>query len=298
MATEFFDRPPPAAASWQTRCLNCAAPLSGPYCAACGQKAMPAHPSMHELLHDALEEFVHWDGKIWETLRQLVMRPGALTCDAVAGRRARHIPPLRLYLTCSVIYFLLAALSPARGMTISFSVSSPGESAASGATIRTEMSDEERRAAIEGADNGPRLLRPLVRRTLEDPAGLQRDLLEAWPKVLFVLLPVFAALLALFYHRRSFAAHVYFALHLHAFAFVAMALSTIAKFVRSTPVTVAAGIAVFIWISTYLHVALRRVYGGSQVMTMVKETGVGLLYGVATVPLFLVAAIWIAWHPH
>jgi hypothetical protein len=296
MATELRERAATAPASWQTRCLNCAAPLSGPYCAACGQKALPPHPSMRELLHDTLEELVHWDGKIWETLRLLVTRPGALTCDALAGRRARYIPPLRLYLTCSVIYFLLAAVSPGRGMTISFSVPEPGASKVGGA-IRTEMSDDERRAVIEAAENGPRLMRPLVRRSLQDPAGLQRDLLEAWPKVLFVLLPVFAALLALFYRRRPFAAHVYFALHLHAFVFVAMTLSTIAKFARSTPVTVAASLAVFIWISTYVHVALRRVYGGSQLMTMMKESGVGLLYGVATVPMFIAAATWIAWHP-
>jgi Protein of unknown function (DUF3667) len=259
---------------------------------------MPPHPSMRELLHDALEEFAHWDGKIWETVSRLVVRPGALTCDTLEGRRARYIPPLRLYLTCSVIYFLLAAAVPGRTATIQFSVGGSDTQNVSGVVVRTQMSDEDRRTMIAAAENGPRLMRPLVLRSLEDPAGLQRDLFEAFPKVLFVLLPVFAALLALFYHHRPFAAHVYFALHLHAFAFVALTLSSLAKFTHSVPIDIVAGLAVFIWISAYLHIALRRVYGGSQLMTMMKETGFGVCYGIATLPAFVAAALWVVWHPH
>ncbi|HMD35600.1 MAG TPA: DUF3667 domain-containing protein, partial [Vicinamibacterales bacterium] len=108
-----------------TTCLNCGAALDGPFCARCGQKAVHPKPTLHELLHDALEEFLHFDGKIVQTLRTLVTRPGQLTVDVVSGRRARYIAPLRLYLTVSVLFFVVAALSPPRGIQVT--VTEPGK---------------------------------------------------------------------------------------------------------------------------------------------------------------------------
>src|SRR4029453_9696672 len=40
------------------------------------------------------------------TLRLLFTRPGQLTAEMLAGRRARYIPPVRLYLVASVVFFL------------------------------------------------------------------------------------------------------------------------------------------------------------------------------------------------
>ena len=119
-----------------TTCLNCGAALDGPFCARCGQKAVHPKPTLHELLHDALEEFLHFDGKIVQTLRTLVTRPGQLTVDVVSGRRARYIAPLRLYLTVSVLFFawnlwrslrhgLPAGNDPWDGQTLEWATTSP-----------------------------------------------------------------------------------------------------------------------------------------------------------------------------
>ena len=94
------------------RCLNCEAPLEGPYCAHCGQRHAPPRPTTRELLGEAWDEFVNVDGRAARTLRLLVTRPGALTAEQLAGRRARYVRPLRLYLLCSAAYFLADSVLP------------------------------------------------------------------------------------------------------------------------------------------------------------------------------------------
>ena len=61
-------------------------------------------------LKETTEELTHWDGKVLATLRTLFLRPGALTIDFLAGRRARWLSPLRVYLICSVALFAGRAL--------------------------------------------------------------------------------------------------------------------------------------------------------------------------------------------
>lgn len=93
-------------------CLNCGAPLDGRFCPECGQRDIPPYPSVRELATDAFAEFSGWDGRLAATLRGLVEHPGLLTREFLEGRRARYISPVRLYLTASVVYFVLAASAP------------------------------------------------------------------------------------------------------------------------------------------------------------------------------------------
>src|ERR1700677_2856335 len=88
--------PPPA------RCKNCQAILTGRYCAACGQRADVHMPSTRELVHEALEGLTHSDSRLWRTLLLLWFRPGTLTEEFLAGRRAISLPPFRLSLVISV----------------------------------------------------------------------------------------------------------------------------------------------------------------------------------------------------
>src|SRR3954469_10832549 len=98
---------PTDANRWSVLCLNCDAALSGPFCSMCSQRAVPPHPTARELAGDAFAEFSGWDGKFAGTIRTLIAKPGELTRQWLAGRRVRFIAPLRLYLTASLVYFLV-----------------------------------------------------------------------------------------------------------------------------------------------------------------------------------------------
>ena len=96
-------------------CTNCGTALLGPYCSQCGQRHHD-HP-MHSFWHfvqEATEDLTHADSRLWRTLYALLLRPGLLTREFLDGRRARYLPPVRLYLVVSLLFFLVAGLSAAR----------------------------------------------------------------------------------------------------------------------------------------------------------------------------------------
>ena len=94
------------------RCLNCGADLSGPFCAACGQRAVPPNPTVKELAGDAWQELSGYDGRIAATLRGL-LHPSQLTIEYLRGHRATYLPPaVRVYLIASLVYFVVAAAAP------------------------------------------------------------------------------------------------------------------------------------------------------------------------------------------
>jgi hypothetical protein len=95
-----------------SHCLDCGAELHGRYCAQCGQRATPPHPTMREMVIDAWHELTVFDSRLLATVKLLLRRPGQLTLDYQAGKRSRYVLPLRLYLIASVAYFLMAALAP------------------------------------------------------------------------------------------------------------------------------------------------------------------------------------------
>src|SRR4051812_36542961 len=95
----------PPDANTPSVCLNCGERVSQRFCPSCGQAATDPNPTLGEFLHEAASEFLHWDGKLAATFRLLFTRPGELTQEYLAGRRASYLSPLRLYLTCSVLFF-------------------------------------------------------------------------------------------------------------------------------------------------------------------------------------------------
>ncbi len=88
-----------------THCENCGAPLSGPYCAQCGQPAIDYRRSFGHVLVDVLNEFLNWDSKFFATIALLIVKPWRLTNEFIAGRRVRYVHPLRLYLLASILFF-------------------------------------------------------------------------------------------------------------------------------------------------------------------------------------------------
>jgi hypothetical protein len=102
--------PPQPPAAQTLVCANCGSALAGEYCAACGQRN---EPHVHTVVHfagEAFESISHADSRLWRTLWYLLARPGYLTREFFDGRRARYLPPFRLYLVVSVVFFLVVGV--------------------------------------------------------------------------------------------------------------------------------------------------------------------------------------------
>lgn len=286
------------------RCLNCGAPLAGAFCAQCGQRDIPPYPNIRELVTDAFWELSGWDGRFAATVRALIAAPGKLTTEFLGGRRVRYVSPLRLYLVASLGYFLVAAAAPelrpsgavnAAGVNIAVSGTAPSRVAGAAREAREgELTPGERASTLKDIGRAPPLLRPVLVRAVTDPQGFRRGLLQTMPRVLFALVPVFAAILALFFRRRKFPEHLYFSLHLHAFVFVALTASEASKLPRVFQLAEVVGALVALWIAVYAVVALRSVYRESLARTLAKSIGIGGLYALAGAAAMAGTVYWAA----
>src|SRR5438876_4425306 len=101
----FFGRRKDRRPSPLTHCENCGAPLTGHWCAKCGQPAIDYRRSFRHVIADVLDSFLNWDSKFFATIGLLITRPWRLTNEFLAGKRVRYVHPLRLYLLASILFF-------------------------------------------------------------------------------------------------------------------------------------------------------------------------------------------------
>jgi len=78
-------------------CGNCGTTYQGHFCPQCGQKAH-IHRSLAAIGHDIMHGVLHLDGKLWETLPLLTLKPGDLTRRYIAGERAKFVSPMSMFL--------------------------------------------------------------------------------------------------------------------------------------------------------------------------------------------------------
>lgn len=89
-------------------CANCQTALTGSFCHACGQRAH-VHRSLLHLGEEFLHGLLHFDAKAWRTLPLLVVKPGKLTREYIAGKRTRFVSPLALFLF--MVFFMFFVVS-------------------------------------------------------------------------------------------------------------------------------------------------------------------------------------------
>jgi hypothetical protein len=100
------------------------------------------------------------------------------------------------------------------------------------------------------------------------------------PKMMFVLLPIFALLLKLIYIRRKvyFVDHAIFSIHFHCFVFINFLAQNIFDFISTFTFLIDA----FLWIGLliYLFIALKKVYAQSYLKTFLKYFSLLSLYSI------------------
>jgi hypothetical protein len=296
---------PTSGSRWQVLCLNCDSPLHGAFCSNCGQRAVPPHPTLRELAGDTFSELVGWDGKFAETIRTLLRKPGELTRQWIEGRRMAFISPWRLYLTASLLYFVVTAAVPniradQRGGVdlgpVAFGVTRDGaparvsQDAQKAIATNQPLTGPARDSALADIADAPAILRPMLLKAVDDPANFKNAVSRAMPNVFLGLVPVLGLILALFYRRRHYPEHLYFAIHLAAFVFLTRTFGNLALFTRNIPVAAVVQLVIMCWIVAYGVIALRRVYGGSVLMTVLKGAGIAALYAAVATPVIMLVA--------
>lgn len=259
-------------------CHNCGIRLTGPFCAACGQKALPLAVTLHDFFHELIHETLHVDGRIVQTVRRLMLSPGFLTREYLQGRRARWLSPIRMYLIFSIAFFGLSALT---GVRVTADRSG-------GRWTFTFPNVPRSGPAVSDSQEAEAHAKELGFESVADMGDSVDHAVLVWvPRVMFVLLPLFAWLVALAYGRvdPNYLHHVIFAVHVHAAWFAAAAIAKAAELV-SRPVGDALRLLVVVFAVVYVFVAFRRVYGAIR-FSSARIAFVMAAYGAAIVLAFV-----------
>lgn len=147
----------------ETACLNCDTPLTGNYCANCGQAAH-LHRTFGAFLHDLLHGVLHFEGKTWRTLPMLALRPGRLTREYIEGKRARYVSPMAVFLFSIFVMFAVFQIAGAAAPSARVEGGQDVDAAVVELRDRTVARRDEARAAIAATEPGS------IERTLAETA--------------------------------------------------------------------------------------------------------------------------------
>jgi hypothetical protein len=256
-------------------CSNCGSILTGPYCADCGQHSHESARGLGILFHDAWHLITHIDGRFWRTMQTLLLRPGHLTQEYFAERRARYLPPVRLYLVLSVLFFALGAMGPGRA----HDGSAAGQFAFG---TRNCQSIKSSWPQLES------LLRQACQRNLTLGGQPVRAAFTSYiPRMMFVFLPIMAAVMLLLYWRprRYYVEHLVLFLHTQAAIFLILLLyQPLSWVLTKLPAYQFTGrllmLSVSLYSLWYIYRAMRVYYAQRRWTTLAKLIVVGLAYSV------------------
>jgi hypothetical protein len=265
-----------------------------------------------------VEALTHADSSLWRTLGPLLVRPGFLTQQFLAGRRVRYLPPVRLYLVLSFLFFLLVTIaSPVTTR------SAPGIASAALDmesprldTLDEHASDEmgnidaaaerERILDLCGASTahlpGPDWLRqPFFRACVRTDADQNRELGRAFVhnlgRALFLLLPLLAALMVLLYRRpkRYYVDHMLLLAHNHACVFLVMSGFIVAvHWIPAGRLANMVTFALILYLLIYLYSSMQRVYGESRARTLIKFSALSIGYCICVACAVLLTGLYSA----
>jgi hypothetical protein len=233
-------------------------------------------PTAGEFLHEFIGHHIALEGKLWKTLGMLLFKPGLLTVEYFAGRKLRYVNPLRLYLTVSVILFAVLGVVSPNVKIVTYDPASH--------QMTTPLTHDETmqlaRKSVEKFDFAPGWMKEHATQFLaltgeQQRARLSHAFAAYSPYAFFLLVPVLALLLKLFYLTRGlyYGEHLVCAIHLQTAWFIF-------ELVDVLVVPSAFGSVTELVIVVYTALAVQRVYGGRWWATSMRVVALGFIYSM------------------
>lgn len=288
------------------RCLNCDTPLMGKYCSNCGQRDLPARQDLGDLFINFISSFYSFESKFFKTFQYLLFKPGKIVADYNAGKRESFYHPARMYVFLSFIFFLLFSTV---FTTDEMNFNGDGKPLSAEDSVKldslTNLGDGGLKVGYQSVEEGTgtkeaktlaqydsiqnalpedkrdnfiaryfeRKSREIEEREGANEGELTRtflnDMIENTPRMIFILMPLFALLLKLFYIRRDFfySEHLIFTIFFYDFIYLIGSLIILVSKVEWLWWLQA---ALYCWIFIYLYKSMRKVYKQRRAKTVIK----------------------------
>ncbi len=287
-------------------CQNCGEILFGEFCSHCGQRDKDIHIPVAELASEFIDILPPFDRKLLRTVKLFILHPGILTNEYLAGKRKSFLSPFKFYFFISFLFFFVGSLNvtgqkkelrdelmqnnslhdPSQRDTTLITIRKPDSGIMFSITSMDPLRKVFGDAFIDGFKSGSK-----------NPQEFFQRIREHLPKILFLLLPVFALLLKAinFRSHHLYIRHLIFSFHFHSFIFFILLIDVLYEIVTPDKYHLA-GNLILLSVPVYLFLGLRTVYGQSRWKTLAKFVILSVSHGVVfifTVSIFVVLTVFI-----
>jgi hypothetical protein len=298
-----------------TACPNCGQTLEtgDKFCRQCGQPNHDLRVPFRHLILELLEGIFHFDSKSFRTIVLLLFKPGRLTNEFMAGRRVSYVPPIRMYIFLSFIFFVILSLTSAKRHDTAgvenaiefqdssatadfksnelqlslFGINSKNFKNLDNTQIDSALDAQE----IDKTTFNRYMARQLGRIEHEGRAEYNHKLVSMISYMAFVLMPIFALFMYLLYRKQTeyYIDCLVFSVHFHSFIYLLFSLILIIHLFLDWDILY---LTMPIFLGVYCYWGLRKVYRQSRLLTILKTTLIGILHTFSVImALFLAAMI-------
>ncbi len=253
----------------EKNCLNCGHTVEERYCPHCGQENTESRQPFHYLFSHFFEDFTHYDGQFWKTLKYLLFFPGKLTRIYITGKRQQFVPPVKLYIFISFVTFFIASFLGINhnkekdhnedSYTIETLQNDFKEKNALKELTKTQKTSEKDSdigevanlaeydsLTIKNNSLAQKIIRPYAKKFFEWKdnnvpvneiiQGFLMVFMHTFPKALFFYLPLFAFILYIFHNKKKwwYFDHGVFTLHYFSFLLFVTAFFLILNLLEPT----------------------------------------------------------------
>ncbi|MBS2212969.1 DUF3667 domain-containing protein [Carboxylicivirga mesophila] len=310
-------------------CKNCDNQFSGKYCSNCGQSVKELERPIRFMIADFMGTIITFDTRLVKTLVTILFKPGRLTLDYIAGKRARYMPPFRFYLFISFVMFLLMSIvtnnsihdnydntknkvetgkAEISAMVDSVKHSNDSIYVAAREAIKAELDSAQIDSikmdkmdsfiadiedAVEDVDDSDSKYAKTARMIKDYPELYINKLYQFTSWSLFLFMPIFAFFLwiSFFRTRRLYIGHLIFALNIHSFIFTITAIVIAVNIIFKNYSVGWIGYLYFL-VPLYQIIGAKQLYHRKWINTFFKMTLVWMMYSfVWLIGLILLATL-------
>lgn len=302
-------------------CPNCSQELKQHmnYCFNCGQENHIKRVSLKMLFADFISTYISVDSKILRSLKLLIIKPSFLSLEYLNGRIEAYLRPIRLYVFISFSFFLLLGvtstsdpdLTDDKGIiklketptkedketavktldSVKKELPKEFEAVVNEAkdNINVEKANKDRKdddSLINAMDSDLGKKLELIFNDKREQRIFYNYFISKLPILLFIIIPVFACILFLMFYNKSYyyVDHLVFAMHLQAFLFVMLIITTIIDFITGSDL---AGLA-FLAFLIYGFIAAKRFYKRSIWGTLWRLSLTGIFHSILSIAVLFV----------
>ncbi|MDP4665977.1 MAG: DUF3667 domain-containing protein [Flavobacteriaceae bacterium] len=305
-----------------TSCANCDTSFIGNYCPHCGQQLREFQKPFKFLIIDLAGNMFSFDTRLWRSLKSLLTKPGSYTSEYLDGHRMRFVPPMRLYIFISFVFFVMLSTfvnsqikiseetrnsintsidkqlteDQKKDSLLTIPITGDKENLSSQDLSRIANADNHLNIQIGGVKENlsSRDLAQIAKKVIDEPDRYMSSFLNFFSWSLFLLMPFYAFILWLFFRKSKpyYFSHLLFAINQHAVVFLWSIVIISVKLLLPNRDLYPENYLLWL-IPIYLYLGEKRLYNKSWFGTFFRMIGTLYLYFMLLLIAILVLfALW------